>query len=177
MPECDAREYHEKVVRAPEADAYAALRSLDLSRSPIVRAIFAIRTIPSWLRGQPSGAPKGPFLEQALSLGWVILEELPGQELLAGAVTRPWEPIVRFRGLPADEFVSFREPDYAKIVWGLAARPRGAGLTALCTETRVQATDDGARRKFARYWFALGLGIRLIRREALRVVAHDLRAR
>jgi hypothetical protein len=150
------------------------MRALDLSRSPIIRAIFALRTLPSWLRGQASGAPKGPFLEQAVGLGWVVLEEVPGKELIAGAVTQPWEAVVHFRGLAPEQFIAFGEPGYAKIVWGIGARARGEGASTVYTETRVQTTDPASRRKFRWYWFVLGAGIRLIRREALRVVARDL---
>lgn len=174
MPAYDVRDYHETDVAAPVADAYAALRSLDLSRSLVIRAIFAVRTLPSRLRGKPSGSPIGPFLDQALAMGWVILEELPGEELVAGAVTAPWEPIIAFRGLPPDQFRGFNEPGFAKIVWGIAARPRDAQSSTISTETRVQTTDAESRRKFARYWFVLGVGIRLIRWAALRLVKHDL---
>src|SRR5262245_50217828 len=174
VPHYDVRDYHEAHVGAPVADAYAAMRSVDLSRSPIIRAIFALRTLPSRLRGQPSGAPKGPFLEQALEIGWVILEELPGEELIAGAVTQPWEPIVRFRGLARDRFRAFVEPGYAKIAWVIGARPHGGEASTVYTETRVETTDALSRRRFRSYWLLLGTGIRLIRQEALRVVARDL---
>jgi len=174
MPQYDVRDYHEAHVVASVADAYAAMRSLDLSRSPIVRAIFALRTLPSRLRGEASGAPRGPFLKKAVDLGWVILEELPGEELIAGAVTQPWEPVVQFRGLAPEQFGAFGERGYAKIVWGIGARPCGEKAATVYTETRVQTTDAASRRKFRWYWLMLGAGIRLIRREALRVVARDL---
>jgi len=38
------------------------------------------------------------------SLGWVVLDEIPGRELLLGAVTRPWEANVTFRSVAAESF-------------------------------------------------------------------------
>lgn len=177
MPIYDVREYHESQVVASPDVAYSAFRSVDLSRSFAVRLLFAIRTLPSRLRGESAGVPRGPFLEQVLKLGWIILKEVPGQALIAGAVTQPWEPVVRFRGVPADEFTSFNEPGFAKIIWGIAARPTEPDRSVISTETRVQTTDEASRRKFRRYWFVFGIGIRLIRRAALRIVKHDLARR
>ena len=174
MPAFDVREHHEARVAAPAVEAYAALRSFDFSRSFTIRLLFAIRTLPSRLRGQISGAPRGPFLEQVLASGWVILEELPGRELVAGAVTRPWEPVVKFRGLPPDQFATFAESGFAKIVWSIAASPVGPSSSIIFTETRVQTTDPASRRRFRVYWLVFGLGIRLIRWLALRMIRRDL---
>jgi hypothetical protein len=172
LPAFDFRDYHQRTVPAGVDAAWAALRRLDLSRSRLVRAIFGVRTLPSLLRGEAWGAPRGPFLEQALALGWRILEEEPGSELAAGAVTRPWEPVVTFRGLPAEGFVAFEEAGFVKIVWGLAAWPAGAG-SVIATETRVLATDEASRARFRRYWLVLGTGIKLIRRLALAGIRRD----
>src|SRR6185503_17742295 len=34
-----------------------------------------------------------PLVKECLSLGWGLLAEEPGRELVMGAVTRPWEAI------------------------------------------------------------------------------------
>ena len=92
-------------------------------KSTFIRALFAIRTIPTRFRSDSEGAlPTSPssFVQAALDAGMVILEEIPGQELVAGAVTKPWEPVVKFRGLPGPELVSFAEPGFTKISWNIA---------------------------------------------------------
>ncbi len=61
------------------------------------------------------------LVEQTKALGWVMLAEMPGHEIVMGAVTRPWEPNVVFRGIPPEAFAAFDEPDYVKIVWTLRA--------------------------------------------------------
>jgi hypothetical protein len=75
-----------------------------------------------------------------------------------------------------ERFARFAEPDLVKIVWTLEAEPLGPALTRFRSQTRVLATDDGARRKFRRYWRLVGVGIvairwlvgRAVRREAER---------
>jgi len=175
LPAFDVVDHRETLVRADPERAYAAIRSLDINRSRIVRMLFAIRALPARLRGQPvPPLASRSLLDQTLEIGWKVLEEIPGRQIVVGAVTRPWEAVVRFRGLPAAEFLRFAEPGFTKIGWSLGARPAAPGLCLLSTETRVLATDPASRKRFRRYWLAVGLGIRLIRIEALRLVKRDL---
>jgi hypothetical protein len=176
LPEWDVRDRHEGTVRAERVRAYQALRSLDLERPLVVRALFFLRTLPERMRGGVAPRRPRPFLESALEAGWRILEEDEGRELVMGAVTRPWEPIVRFRGLSGPEFTAFSERGWAKIAWSIAAEEADAGRTRLAIETRVLTTDPASRRRFRRYWGFFGLGIRLIRVVALGEVRRMLRA-
>jgi hypothetical protein len=103
------------------------------------------------------------LLADVQSLGWVVLAETPGQEIVVGAVTRPWEANVTFGSLPAETFGAFNEPDYVKIAWTLRADTSGVTTSIFRTETRALATDPSARAKFRRYWSFLSPGIFLIR--------------
>ena len=178
LPAFDVRDYHETRVAADPAAAYAAFHALDLERSRMVRLLFALRGLPARFHGRQSGparpGPSRPFLDSALEMGWEILEEAPGQELVVGAVTQPWAATVKFRGLAPSEFLAYAEPGFTKIVWNIAARAGGAGHTILSTETRVLATDPKSRRRFQRYWLVCNPGIRLIRRIALSQVRREL---
>ena len=177
LPVFDVSDFRETRVRADPDRAYAALRSLDINRSGIVRMLFAIRALPARLRGEAPGpvSPAKSLLDQTLEIGWRILEERPGREIVVGAVTRPWEAVVRFRGLDPQNFIDFEEPGFTKIVWCNRVDPSEPGFSILSLETRVLATDPVSRRRFRRYWLAVGLGIRLIRIEALRLVRRDLK--
>jgi hypothetical protein len=176
LPVFDVRDCHEAMVEAGRERAYAALRGLDLERSRVVRTLFLLRTLPQRLSdGGRRGSPAGPFIDAALAQGWRILEEESGRQLVMGAVTRPWEPVVRFRGFPGPEFAAFAEPGFAKIAWSIAAAEAGPGRTRLAIETRVQTTDPASRRKFRRYWLVFGAGIRLVRVFGLAEVRRVLR--
>jgi hypothetical protein len=175
LPTFDVRDCHEARVAAPADAAYAVLRSLDLTRSWIVQTLFAIRSLPSRLRGRTSPPPpSGTFLEQALAVGWVVLEEVPGRELVAGAVTQPWRPVEQFQGLPPAEFLRFATPGFTKIVWAIAVRPVTPDVSVLSMETRVLATDPAWRRKFRLYWCVVSPGVRLLRRVALTQARREL---
>jgi hypothetical protein len=134
---------------------------------PIVRAIFKAREV--LLGGEPhtTTGPRG-WLEQTKSIGWGVLAEVPGREIVMGAVTQPWEANVVFRPLPPHEFITFDEPDHVKIVWTLRADPIGTDASIFRTETRVITTDAAARAKFRRYWSFLSPGIILIRWSSLK---------
>jgi hypothetical protein len=177
MPTYEVAERHEIQVDAPVEHTFAAARGMDVNRSPLVRAVFAVRTLPSRLRGAPARQSSAPLLEETLALGWRILAETPGREVVVGAVTQPWRAEVKFRGVDPDAFAGFAEPGYAKIVWTLEALPLGPTSSRFRTQTRVSTTDPRARALFRRYWAALSPGIRLIRRESLKLVKGDAERR
>jgi hypothetical protein len=111
MPEYEVAERHTTRVTAPPDITFEAAATLDLQRSKTIRGLFSAREL--MLGGQPSEPvlPK-PLLAWAQALGWGVLAQIPGREVVLGAVTKPWEPNVVFRPLPADEFASFHEPGY-----------------------------------------------------------------
>jgi hypothetical protein len=178
LPTAEFHDYHEARVQAEPERAYTALRDLDMMKSPMIRALFALRTIPSRSRSsalsQATATKPASFVQMSLDAGMVIFEEIPGQELVAGCVTRPWQPVVKFLGLPAPEFIAFREPGFTKIAWNIAVAPAGPGYSLVSTETRIAPTDAGSRRKFRLYWLLFSPGIRLIRRIALRLLKLEL---
>lgn len=172
MPEYEVRERHHIHVAAPVKLAFAAARDLDLNRSAIIRSIFKSREL--ILRARPGSLSlPASLLAQTRALGWCVLAEIPGREIVMGAATRPWKADVQFRALPPDEFSDFSEPGYVKIIWTLGAQSRGASKSLAHTETRAVATDPESRARFRRYWSLLSPGIVLIRRVGLRLVKQD----
>ncbi|HLJ83530.1 MAG TPA: hypothetical protein VKT51_05100 [Candidatus Eremiobacteraceae bacterium] len=175
MPQYEVGERHEIIVNAPASDTWAAACAIDLQRSPVIGAIFSAR---ERLLGaaHPEASP-APFLHQAIAMGWGILEERAGRELVMGSITQPWEANVVFHALAPDRFASFAEPGYVKIVWTVEAEPTGASTSIARTVTRVQTTDAASREKFRRYWAIFSPGILLIRYEALRLIRDDAERR
>ena len=167
LPRYDVVERHAIAVAAPAPVVLDTAREQQLFNIPLVRWVFRGRELV--MRSAPAKRPLPPdLLDQVLLLGWAILAEDPGRELVVGAVTRPWEANVVFSGLAADAFASFNEPGYVKIVWTLRADPTGVDSAIFRTETRALATDDQARRRFRVYWSLASPGIWLIRRLSLR---------
>src|SRR5689334_23369341 len=101
IPDCDVVDRHHAYVAAPAEITLAAATEMDFESNAIIRGIFKTR---EWiLRAKPEHAirPRG-FLEEMKCLGWGVLAELPGREIVAGAVTKPWEANPIFRALPPD---------------------------------------------------------------------------
>jgi len=170
IPHPEVDECHQIHVNAPATKTFEVASALDIQCSPIVRAIFTLRTLPSLLHGSPPADSSSGLLAETLTIGWDVLASVPEREIVIGAVTQPWEPVVTFRPLPADEFVAFNEPGYAKIVWTLAAEPLGPNESLFTTRTRVVTTDQMARERFRRYWALFSPGILVIRYESLRLL-------
>jgi hypothetical protein len=176
MPEFDVVERHHVRVAAPAQITLEAACDMDLLRSTIVRGIFKVRELILGSRPGETVLPQG-LLSQVKTLGWGVLAEIPGREIVFGAVTQPWMANVVFRALPSDEFGAFHEPGYVKIIWTLCADPIGAAESVARTETRVATTDPTARAKFRWYWSFLSPGIVLIRRVSLRLLKAEAERR
>ncbi|MGH9629990.1 MAG: hypothetical protein ACRD7E_16855 [Bryobacteraceae bacterium] len=156
-------ERHEVRVAAPCPVTFLAACEMDFEDSLVIRSIFKAREL--ILGGEATNTVQGRGLvPQMTELGWRILAEVPGHEIVMGAVTQPWAANPIFRSLSPDEFLSFHEPGYVKIAWNLRADPAGAGESVFTTETRALATDATARAKFRLYWSFASPGIWLIRR-------------
>lgn len=124
--------------------------AMDLEDSRVIRAIFKGREL--LLGAEGDTKPHARALVAATKeLGWGVLADVPGHEIVMGAVTKPRKANVVFRSLPPDQFAEFNEPDYVKIVWTLRADAVSHGTSVARTETRVVAADAEARRKFRWY--------------------------
>ncbi len=167
MPVYDVAERHHVHVAAPADVTFAAGFEQDLMALPLVRAVFKAREIVLGSEPDTTAHPRG-LLGMTKSIGWGVLAEVPGREIVMGAVTQPWEATVVFRALPPEDFAVFDEPGYVKIVWTVRADASGPNASTFHTETRAVATDAAARAKFRRYWSFLSPGIILIRRASLR---------
>ena len=176
MPRADIVEVHRARVRAPASATYAAARTVDLHHSPVVHAVFRGRELMLGADAPPRPAAL-PLVTELRSLGWGVLEEVPGRQLVLGAATQPWQAEVVFRALPPDAFARFDSAGYVKIVVTLAADSLGPAESAFRTETWAVATDPASRERFRRYWSVFSPGIRLIRSQALALVRREAERR
>jgi hypothetical protein len=176
MPNYDVVERHSIPVEASPETTLLAATEMDLGKCLPVRAIFKGREL--LLRSKPDDAvrPRGS-LALMTSVGWGVLAESPGREIVLGGVTQPWKPNPQFRAVPPDEFAGFDEPGYVKIVFTLRADTAGAGNSIFRTETRAIATDPVSRKKFRRYWTFLSPGIIAIRKLMLPIVKREAERR
>lgn len=173
LPEFDVIERHQIIINAPVSQAYAALHSTNFGRPLLVRALLALRALPSWLlrriKGQTSvgQSPKSLTLKTFLSNGFVLLSEFKEKEIVLGLVGRFWTPTGCLEGTDGKRFRQEERPGLAKAAWNFAFEEIRNG-TRVTTETRVKCTDGSSRRRFKMYWLVVGPFSGLLRRYMLR---------
>ena len=185
-PHFDVAVVHSEVFRAAPADCYRAATEVDLFEAPLVRALLGIRALPRRVAGRVRGRPSTALapevssstfrLKDLVGLGWILLGENPGVEMVLGQVSRPWRAVADPTDAPTapDEFTRFNVPGYAKIATSLRIDPYGNDSSIVTIETRVALTDEESRRRFRRYWVVIGPFSSFIRRMALRLVKTEL---
>jgi len=176
MPVYDVADRHRIRIAAPADITFAAACEQDLMALAPIRAIFTLRELTLGARPDASARPRG-LLALTKSLGWGVLAEEPGREVVMGAVTQPWQANVVFRPVPPADFAEFAEPDMVKIVWTLRAEPAQPSGSIFRIETRAIATDATARANFRWYWARFSPGIVLIRRLSLGLLRRNAERR
>jgi hypothetical protein len=176
IPEPQRLELDHVDVAAPPDQAWRTARYGDLAGSPIVRALFTVRTLPARLRGDDVGptAMRIDDIVSAAGPGFRLLAESE-REVAVGAIGKVWQldiPFVDVRA--AEEFLRFREPGYAKVAWAIRVLPRGESGSRIEVEVRVSATDDESWRRFRRYFQLIGPASRWIRHHLLASFASEL---
>lgn len=154
LPNYDDRAGYSVEVRASADSAVAALLASPCAPDRLVATLLRLR-----------GLETSATVEELLvSIGFGVLYRAP-TEVVFGAAGRPW---TKRGGIHAFEAA---QPGDLRVVVDMRAVPLDAGRCLLSTETRVQATNETARRAFARYWRVVKPFSGLIRRRWLRAAA------
>lgn len=176
IPSPEVAAHHEIGVAAPAAVVLTAAKEMRALELPLVSTIIKLRELA--LGGEPDRREHPPgLLAQMMSIGWVVLAETAGREVVLGAVTRPWDAAPVFRSVPAEAFASFAEPGYVKILWTLRADRVDDAHSVFITDTRAATTDPEARRRFRVYWSYVAPGVELIRFAMLRPLKREAERR
>ena len=148
---------------------YAAIWEADLAASVFVKALFALRAIPSLFARSHRAAPIPRSRDAARSspTGFFLLAEDRGREVVVGVMGRFLE--ADRQSLPGDRqrFLAPPSPGTARAAWNFAVPEQPQGRSLLTTETRVLCADEAALRSFRRYWRVVGPFSGLIRRYML----------
>lgn len=158
LPRFDVESRHSIDIAAPPSRVYAVSRDLDMSSSPLVRALFGLRCMPR----------SGLRLQGLTNIGFKTLRDEPGRTVVLGLIGRFWTLRGDLLDFDPADFPSFAAPGYAKATWSFTLE--GSSQTRLTTVTRVLCLDRAARQSFERYWFFVRPFSGLVRQEALRIV-------
>jgi alpha-beta hydrolase superfamily lysophospholipase len=107
----------------------------------------------------------------------MLLGERPGEELALGLVGKFWRPVIQYADVEADQFRTFAEPGWAKIVYSLSVTAIDGEHALVRAVMRTAATDEQARRWFRRYWMlGVGSGAHVLVHGLLEVIRQDAEA-
>jgi hypothetical protein len=159
----------------PPEQAWNLVRHEDLARSLLVKALFALRTLPSRITGTVEKVELrlDAIASSAEHPGFQILIDEP-REVVVGAIGQVWQldiPFVHVDGAAA--YAAFDESGWVKVAWALRVLPVGDRDSRVEIEVRVDATDDASWQRFERYWIVVGPGSHFIRRTLFAALARD----
>ena len=169
-PSYQFHEVHRTTVSATPDRAYRAIKEVTASEILFFREL-------TWLRrlGRPGPenilrAPEHqPLLDVATRTTFITLADSPREIVVGTVVIAP--PGTRARSVSADEFAALAaRPGHALATMNFVVTPLADGTCDVSTETRVFATDESARRRFAAYWRLINLGSAFIRLMWLRAI-------
>jgi hypothetical protein len=167
LPRYDVNEIHSITIAGRPEAVDRAIRSLDFSRSPVIRSLFR-------LRGMSSASIRLDRLPQS---GFILLSDHPGQSLVLGLVGRFWLPTGQLMTVAPEDFHAVAPAGCAKAAWDFVIEETRPGHVRLSTETRVRCMDARSRKRFMLYWRVIGPFSAWIRREMLRGIKARVEAK
>jgi hypothetical protein len=172
LPNHDFRATYQIRVNAPRSVVYECLLHADFSERWVTRLLMTIRS----RKRMPRSRGPGDLRRRLAGTGFVILDEVPDDELVIGVAGRFWRPDGgRCMDLTATDFINFSQAGYAKVAWNFKLRNASpeTGTTILSTDTCIRCYGSAALWKFRIYWSLVGPFSGLIRKEMLEQVKSD----
>ena len=167
LPLYDVSASYEIRINAPPCLVYQCVLRSDFNKQWVVRLLMTIRTGKQPPRNRvPSDLP-----QRLQGTGFVVLAEVPGEELLIGVAGKFWRPDGgRCLDLTAGDFGRFARVGHAKVAWNFRLRTESPNCMVLSTETRIKCFGRAALWKFRLYWSLVGPFSGLIRKAILKQV-------
>src|SRR5713226_8861728 len=141
-PSPDAVEAHHIAIAAPPDVVYRALWTADLGRSPIIKLLLALRSLPDFATHPGRTLPRNQpiTLETLIDSGFGVLAEQPGKEIVLGVSGRFWRPTGNLSTFNRADFDAPVPAGLARAVWNFHVEAVN-GPTTLVTETRITCGD------------------------------------
>lgn len=151
----------------PPSVVYQYLLRSDFNEPWLVRLLMTIRTG----KRPPRNRVPCDLPQRLRGTGFVILEDVPGEELVIVVAGKFWRPDGgRCLDLTVGDFAAFARAGYAKAAWNFKLRTKSPQCTDLSTETRIECFGRAALWKFRFYWSLVSPFSGLIRKAILKQV-------
>jgi hypothetical protein len=153
LPVYEVSAAYEIRIHAPALVVYQCLLRCDFNQLWIVRTLMSLRSG----KRLPRKRVPGDLFQRLQGTGFVMLDDVPGEEVVIGVAGKFWRPDGgRCLELTAGDFSGFARPGYTKAAWNFRFKAEASNCTVLSTETRVQCFGRAALWKFRAYWSLVG---------------------
>ncbi len=177
-PNPDAFEVHSIEIAAAPETVYQTLWTVDLAKVPVAKVLLALRSLPTLLsQGSKAFSSREITLRSLLDMGFGLLAEEPGSEMVIGILGRFWLPTKNIEPFDREAFLRPVAPGIAQAAWNFHVVAEDDGRTTLWTETRITCGDPASRFKFRLYWFFVRPFSGLIRILMLREIRRAIETR
>ena len=167
LPHSDVSASYEVRINATPSVVYQCLLRSDFNKPWLVRFLMTIRTG----KRPPRNRVPRDLRQRLEGTGFVILDDVPGEELVIGVVGKFWRlDGGRCLDLTAGDFAALARAGYAKAAWNFKLRTESPKCTVLSTETRIKCFGRAALWKFRFYWSLVSPFSGLIRKAILKQV-------
>jgi hypothetical protein len=174
LPNCDFSAAYEIRINAPASVVYESLLRSDFNELWLVRLLMTIRSV----KRLPRNPQSSDLRRRLQGTGFVILAEVPNEEIVIGVAGRFWRPDGgRCMELTAKDFAAFSRSGFAKVAWNFKLRADSTGSTVLSTETRIKCFGSAAFWKFRFYWNLVGPFSGFMRKAILKRVKTEAESR
>jgi hypothetical protein len=165
LPIYDVSASYQVRINASPLIVYQCLLRSDFNELWVVRLLMTVRT---GKRQRPNRVPSDLAL-RLHGTGFVILYDVPGEELVVGVAGKFWRPDGgRCLDLSAGDFGEFTRPGYAKAAWNFRFKTESGECTVLSTETRIKCFGRAALWRFRIYWTLIAPFSGMIRKTILK---------
>lgn len=160
----DFNEFHSIKVNASAERSYDKMLRCDVGRSRLISLLFRLRGIPKHLH----------TIDHLTRMGFVKLDEEPGEEIVYGIVTT--SPVFNScqSNLSPASFLQNKDASVMKAVINFRVQDVNSLTHIISTETRVWCGSKRLKARFGAYWFFVKPFSGFIRKQMLKQIRRQV---
>lgn len=168
LPYFQFKEQHSLIVNSTPNAVFTAAVHYDTQSDTFYKIATILRELPNRiLFGNNDKTIKSFSMKQ-----FICLEKINNQEIVFGLLGRFWQMNYGLNSFQnTEDFLSFNQPNSAKLALNFHIKPLAHNKTLLSTETRIFCTDKSSLHSFLYYWYLIRPISGIIRKRMLKAIA------
>ncbi len=165
LPDYHYKEFHSIKIVSSSEDVYQQVNNCNLGQSRVIQFLFRMRGM----------RQKISTIKDISRLGFVKLDEKPGEEILFGIISnRPTFSGCEIIRSPA-EFIENINENIIKAVINFRVNCESPSNQIVSTETRIWCGSNKMKKGFRIYWFFVNPFSRMVRKSMLYQIKKQLK--